>query len=95
MAQVHKVTLHSGKRIALKIQRLGIGNIITEDIKVMYKIAYVLERRIPSLKSFDPVGLVKNFEQSILKELDFIHESINVQRFYNNLAKDRARNNFV
>jgi len=95
MAQVHKVTLHSGKRIALKIQRLGIGNIITEDIKVMYKIAYVLERRIPSLKSFDPVGLVKNFEQSILKELDFIHESINVQRFYNNLAKDRALDQFA
>ena len=95
MAQVHKVTLHSGKRIALKIQRLGIGNIITEDIKVMYKIAYVLERRIPSLKSFDPVGLVRNFEQSILKELDFIHESINVQRFYNNLAKDQALDQFA
>ncbi|GAA4296238.1 ABC1 kinase family protein [Aestuariibaculum suncheonense] len=95
MAQVHKVTLHSGQRIALKIQRAGIYDVIIEDIKVMYKIARVLEHRIPSLKSFDPVGLVKNFEASILKELDFIHESINVQRFYNNLKSDHSLEQFA
>lgn len=95
MAQVHKVTLHSGKRVALKIQRAGIYDVIIEDIKVMYKIAHVLERRIPSIKSFDPIGLVKNFEDSILKELDFIHESINVQRFYNNLKKDKSLDQFA
>ncbi len=95
VAQVHKVTLHSGKRIALKIQRPGIYEVIIEDIKVMYRIAHLIERRIPSLKSFDPVGLVKNFEASILKELDFIHESINVQRFYNNLAKDNSLEQFA
>ncbi|WMI65189.1 AarF/ABC1/UbiB kinase family protein [Aestuariibaculum sp. YM273] len=95
MAQVHKVTLHSGKRIALKIQRAGIHDVIIEDIKVMYKIARILEHRIPSLKSFDPIGLVKNFEASILKELDFIHESINVQRFYNNLQKDHSLEQFA
>ena len=95
MAQVHKATLHSGKRVALKIQRAGIYDVIIEDIKVMYKIAHVLERRIPSIKSFDPIGLVENFEDSILKELDFIHESINVQRFYNNLAKDNSIDQFA
>ena len=95
MAQVHKVTLHSGKRVALKIQRAGIYDVIIEDIKVMYRIAYILEKRIPSIKSFDPVGLVRNFEDSILKELDFIHESINVQRFYNNLAKDDSMDQFA
>jgi ubiquinone biosynthesis protein len=95
MAQVHKVTLTSGKRIALKIQRAGIQEIIIEDIKVMYKIADVLERKIPSIRNFDPVGLVKNFEDSILKELDFIHESINVQRFYNNLVKDDSLDQFA
>jgi ubiquinone biosynthesis protein len=95
MAQVHKVTLHSGKRVALKIQRPGIKDIILEDIKVMYTIAEILENRIPSLKSFDPVGLVKNFESSILKELDFINESINIQRFYNNLITDDSVEQFA
>ena len=95
MSQVHKVTLHNGKRVALKIQRPGIKKIITEDIKVMYSIAEILERRMPSLKSFDPIGLVKNFEEAILKELDFINESINIQRFYNNIKNDTNKNQFA
>ncbi|MBO6632366.1 MAG: hypothetical protein JJ936_12585, partial [Psychroserpens sp.] len=95
MAQVHKVTLKSGKRVALKVQRSGIEDVITEDIKVMHKIAEVLEKRMPSLKSFDPIGLVKNFESSILKEIDFINESINVQRFYNNLEADKSLDQFA
>ncbi|MCK0109482.1 AarF/UbiB family protein [Flavobacteriaceae bacterium S0825] len=95
IAQVHRVTLHSGKRVALKIQRSGIHEIIAEDIKAMYRIAEILESRMPSLKSFDPVGLIKNFEDSILKEIDFINESINIQRFYNNLEKDTSLDQFA
>lgn len=95
IAQVHKATSTSGERLALKIQRPDIQEIILEDIKVMYSIAIVLEKRIPSLKSFDPFGLVKNFEEAILKELDFINESINVQRFYNNIANDNRSDQFA
>jgi len=95
IAQVHMVTLHSGRRVALKIQRTGIHEVIEEDIKAMYKIADILERRIPSLKSFDPIGLVKNFEDSILKEIDFVNESINIQRFYNNLKNDTSLDQFA
>ncbi|MDJ0645615.1 MAG: AarF/ABC1/UbiB kinase family protein [Flavobacteriaceae bacterium] len=95
MAQVHKVILHSGKRVALKIQRPGIKEIIAEDIKVMYAIAEILVKRIPSIKSFDPVGLVQNFEDAILKELDFVNESINVQRFYNNIMQDESKTHFA
>lgn len=95
MAQVHLVTLHSGKRVALKIQRPGIKETIIQDIKLMYNIAEILAKRIPSLKSFDPVGLVRNFEQAIMKELDFIHESINVQRFYNNITQDQSHDQYA
>lgn len=95
MAQVHKATLHSGERVVLKVQRPGIQEIIVEDIKVMYDIAEVLERRIPSIRSFDPIGMVRNFEESILKELDFIHESVNIQRFKNNLDSDTSDDQYA
>ncbi len=88
MAQVHKAILNNGDRLAIKIQRPNIEAVIIEDIRVMYTIAGILERRFPSVKAFDPIGLVRNFEESILKELDFIHESINAQRFYHNLVND-------
>jgi len=88
MAQVHRATLFTGEKVAIKVQRPGIKQTIIEDIRVMYSLADIFEKRIPSLKSFDPHGLVRSFEESILKELDFIHESVNIQRFTNNLSAD-------
>ena len=95
MSQVHKVILKSGERVALKVQRPGIRKIITEDLKVMYHIAQILEKRIPSLKSFSPVEMVEHFEKSIMRELDFINESINIQRFRNYLNHDQSTNQFA
>jgi ubiquinone biosynthesis protein len=89
MAQVHKAQLRTGELVAVKIQRPNIRQVIIEDIRVMYTLAGILERRIPSLKAFDLNGLVSNFEDGILKEMDFIHESINIQRFYVNLEEDK------
>lgn len=89
MAQVHKGILTTGEQVAVKIQRPNIREMIVEDIKVMYTLARVFERRIPSLKAFDLLGLVHHFEESIIKEMDFVHESINIQRFYHHLEKDR------
>jgi ubiquinone biosynthesis protein len=71
MAQVHRVTLNTGEKVALKIQRPNIRKTIEEDIKVMYQLATLFEKRMPSTRSFDPKGLVKNFEQSILSCLMF------------------------
>lgn len=88
MAQVHKAILITGERVAVKVQRPRIREVIVEDIAVMYTLARILERRIPSMKIFDLVGLVKNFERTIYKELDFVHESINMQRFLANLDGD-------
>jgi len=95
MSQVHNVTLKTGERVALKIQRPGIRKIIIEDIKVMYHAAAMLEKHVPSSKSFNPIELVEHFEKSILKELDFVNESINVQRFRNNLKLDKSSNQFA
>jgi ubiquinone biosynthesis protein len=92
MAQVHKAIMDNGDKLAIKIQRPGIEQIIIEDIKVMYTLAGIFERRVPSIKAFDPQGLVRHFEESILKEMDFIHESINLQRFYTNIENDPTDN---
>lgn len=95
MAQVHKATLSSGAKVVLKVQRPGIENMIKEDIKVMLYMAEVFSNRMPSLKSFDPIGLVRNFEESITKELDFVHESVNIQRFHHNFEKDETDEGYI
>lgn len=95
IAQVHKATLMNGDIVAIKIQRPRIKEMIIEDVKVMYTLAAIFEKRIPSLKAFDPTGLVRHFEESIMKELDFIHESINLQRFYGNLEADTKEDRVI
>lgn len=95
MAQVHKAVLKSGEKIVLKIQRPGIQEIIASDIKVMLYVADIFSKRIPSLKSFDPIGLVKNFEKSVMEELDFIHESVNIQRFHHNFLNDEKNEGWI
>lgn len=95
MAQVHRAVLKTGEKVVLKIQRPGIKEVIESDIKVMLYVAEIFSKRIPSVRSFDPVGLVRNFEDSITKELDFIHESINVQRFHNNFLADETDRGFI
>ena len=95
MAQVHRATLKTGEKVVLKIQRPEIKHTIEQDIKVMLYVAEIFNRRIPSLKSFDPIGLIKNFEISIMNELDFIHESINVQRFHNNFKEDETDKGYI
>lgn len=95
IAQVHRATLRNGEKVVLKIQRPGIKEVIEADIKVMLYMAEIFGKRIPSLKSFDPIGLVRNFEDSIIKELDFIHESVNIQRFHNNFFKDKSEEGWI
>jgi len=88
IAQVHKGKLKTGEEIVVKVQRPNIKEVITSDLKAMYYVADILNRRVPEVRNFDPVGLVKMFEESITKEMDFVHESINLQRFANNYKKD-------
>lgn len=95
MAQVHHATLKTGEKVVLKVQRPGIKEIIEQDIKVMLYMAELFSARIPSLKSFDPVGLVRNFEESIMRELDFVHESVNIQRFHHNFRQDEEDEGWI
>ena len=88
IAQVHRGKLKNGDEIVVKIQRPYIRELILSDLKAMYYVADILNKRVPEVRNFDPRGLVKMFEDSIIKELDFIHESINLQRFTNNYKKD-------
>ncbi len=90
MAQVHRATLKTGEKVVVKIQRPGIKEIIESDIKVMLYMADLFKKRMPSLKSLDPVGLIKNFEKSVMEELDFTRESINVVRFHYNFTEDKS-----
>lgn len=86
MSQVHRATLPTGEKVVLKVQRPDIIENIEADIYILYNMAGFVEKHFPESKSFQPVGLVRMFERSIMKELNFRGEAANILRFQRNFA---------
>lgn len=86
IAQVHRGKLKSGEEVVMKIRRPGIVKIVETDIDVLMGLAYLIEQHVPTVALYDPVGLVKEFRRSIMRELNFTREGRTVDRFALNFA---------
>lgn len=86
MSQVHRAVLPTGEQVVLKVQRPDIMHNVEADIYILYNMAEFLEKHFPESKSFQPVALVRMFERSIMKEVNFKAEAANIQRFQRNFA---------
>jgi ubiquinone biosynthesis protein len=84
VAQVHRAKLKSGEEVAVKIQRPGIGKTIEADLDILYFLAKQTVEAVPETRLFDPVGIVREFERAIRKELDFSQEGRNIEKFARN-----------
>ena len=82
ISQVHKGVLKNGKKVAVKIQRPGIRNIIESDIEIMYHIAKLINKHVENAELIDPIGIVDEFKDGIYHELDFENEALNIDKFY-------------
>lgn len=85
IAQVHNAVLKSGEKVIVKVQRPDIREIIETDISILGTIARLLLKYIPESRLFDPEGIVDEFSRIVKKELDFVSEAKNAQRFKRNL----------
>ncbi|MGW8312878.1 MAG: ABC1 kinase family protein [Desulfuromonadales bacterium] len=86
IAQVHRGKLKSGEEVVFKIRRPRIVKIIETDIDVLMGLAYLIEQHVPAAAPYDPVGLVKEFRRSIMREVNFTREGRTVDRFAANFA---------
>ncbi|MFN7955405.1 MAG: AarF/UbiB family protein, partial [bacterium] len=84
IAQVHRATLHTGERVVIKVQRPGLQRIIGNDLDILTFLADLVHDNVPEARQFDPKGLVANFAQSIVKEIDFTREAFNILKFQDN-----------
>ncbi len=84
IAQVHRGRLNDGTEVVLKVQRPGIGPKIRSDLNILQFLARRALVEYPETRAFDPVGVVAEFEHSILSELDFELEARNMERVRRN-----------
>lgn len=82
IAQVHYAELHDGTKVAVKVRRPGIAEVIGSDISVMYTIAGLIEKYAPAYRRYRPREVVDEFSRVITTEQDLSVEGVNMHRFH-------------
>lgn len=85
MAQVHRATLFNGDQVVLKIRKPGLREKIESDLRLVNHLAKLAQSQSVELRRYRPVGIVKEFEKSLLRELDFSVECKNAERIAESL----------
>ena len=88
LSQVHFAELKTGEKVVAKVQRPKIRKVITTDLNILEGLAKLMEKRIEESRIYNPVGIVNEFKETILKEIDFNAEATHSVRFQLNFKDD-------
>ncbi|KAK1627712.1 hypothetical protein QYE76_002027 [Lolium multiflorum] len=100
IAQVHGARLkNSQKDVVIKVLKPGIEDTLVADLNFIYVVARVLEFLSPELERTSLVAIIKDIKESMLEEVDFRKEAVNMeafQRYIEAMGFDRqAKSPFV
>ncbi len=84
MAQVHAATLKTGEEVIVKVLRPNMRNVIENDLSIMHTIAKWADRYWPESRRLKPREIVKEFEHTLLDELDLSREAANAAQLRRN-----------
>ncbi|MCP4389663.1 MAG: ubiquinone biosynthesis regulatory protein kinase UbiB, partial [Gammaproteobacteria bacterium] len=84
IAQVYAAKLPDGQDVVVKIVRPGIEHKIRKDIEVLMLLARMADRYWGEAKRVKPVQVVREFETTIMNELDLVREAANASELRRN-----------
>ena len=91
LGQVYRARLHTGEEVAVKVQRLGLSEIITFDTAVLYRLVKLVNRVFPRAnENADWEGMLREFHATVFEEMDYVREGRNADRFRQNFRTWRA-----
>lgn len=90
IAQVHRARLKDGRPVVVKVQHPRIAERIRNDVDILAGLAELAEKYIEEIRPYQPRAVVKEFERTIMRELDFGRELRNIQRFIEFFAEDKS-----
>jgi ubiquinone biosynthesis protein len=80
IAQVHRARLGDGSEVAVKVRRPGIVPVVEADLRLLARLAEILESQLPQLARFRPREVVRQFTRTMRAELDLAAECRNAER---------------
>ncbi len=84
IAQVHTARLKDGSKVVVKVLRPNIEPVIRRDVGLLKIIAGLAERYWSEGHRLHPVQVVKDYEKTILDELDMQREAANAAQLHRN-----------
>jgi ubiquinone biosynthesis protein len=86
LGQVHRARLRDGREVAVKVQRPGIRKVILEDLDAFAEIAGFLDKHTEAGRRYAFQDMLEQFRKSLLRELDYRREALNLKTLGANLA---------
>lgn len=86
LAQVHRAWLADDTAVILKVRRPGIRPIVEADLRLLARLAEIVESEAPELRRYRLREVVRQFTLSLRRELDFSAEGRSAERIAANFA---------
>jgi ubiquinone biosynthesis protein len=80
IAQVHRARLADGSQVAVKVRRPGIVPVVEADLRLLARLATLLEGHVTEFARFHAREVVRQFTRTMRAELDLAAECRNAER---------------
>jgi predicted unusual protein kinase regulating ubiquinone biosynthesis (AarF/ABC1/UbiB family) len=87
LGQVHRAALRNGRLVAVKVQRPGIIERVAADLQTLREVAAFLDKHTSAAHRYNVTGIVEEFKQALVSELDYEREAANLRRIGRNLSE--------
>lgn len=87
IGQVHEARLTDGSHVVVKVRKPGVDRLVHLDLGILADIVDKWTPRFPVLEQFDARGLVREFSDTLLAELDYRREAANERAFKDAFSK--------
>ncbi len=88
IAQVHRARLQDGSDVVVKVRRPGIRPLVEADMRLLQRLARIVEDESPELRRFQPRALVRQLQASLTRELDLAAECRHAERIAASFADE-------
>jgi ubiquinone biosynthesis protein len=87
LGQVHRAALRDGRLVAVKVQRPSIVERVAGDLQTLEEVAAFLEKHTDAAHRYNVTGIVDEFKQALITELDYRREAANLRLIGRNLVE--------
>jgi ubiquinone biosynthesis protein len=90
IGQVHAARLFDGRDVVLKVRKPGVDELVRIDLEILADLIDEWSPRFPVLTQYNARGLLREFSDALLAELDYSHEAANVKFFRDMFANEHG-----